>query len=633
MPPAGSTPLGGALRGLLCAALAGAALLSVDVVRTALLEPRAAAYSGGDLAWAFASWARWTLPAPAAAGAALGALLGVTRGRLRRRWRACAIGALAVPFLTHSIVEGTRGAWISTLPGLTLIRLAVVAGGGVAVGLAVRAALRHEARGGAWRGGLLASAAFAGSVAAVAVNLRVEVGRYPTLHRLVTAAALAGLAYLAHRAAGCGRRARRLAAAALVLLAPAAGAALLTGLVEAPARDPLARGTFTRLARVAVHLGRPLLRLGTYDSPLDGVTVDPELAARLARSRRPTSPPPTPSSRPDVVLVTLCTARADHMGFLGYERDTTPNLDRLAAEATVFERAYTPASGTVLSLFPALAGRTTPEFYMPLFAGEDEPPNIRRLLEDSGYRVFRGDRVEAARAARAGTRPVLFHLHLSWAHQPYTPKELRFGTTPVDRYDAELRDVDAAVGRLVEDFPGTVFVVFSDHGEEFLDRGSWFHGVSFYDELVRAVLVVRVPDAPPRRVVEAVSTADVAPTLLDLAGVAPPPGLSAWSLASAIRSGAPVERPAVVAITPTSLSPGAWTPPAEVLAMVSDGSWKLIYDARIQAAELYHVARDPGEVRDLAAREPARVAAMLQPFEAHRAEIAERVDAPERWFR
>jgi arylsulfatase A-like enzyme len=70
------------------------------------------------------------------------------------------------------------------------------------------------------------------------------------------------------------------------------------------------------------------------------------LAAACARERAPRS----------VVLVSLDTLRADHMGLYGYERDTTPYLDRLARECLTFERALAPASWTLISHMTMLTG-------------------------------------------------------------------------------------------------------------------------------------------------------------------------------------------------------------------------------------------------------------------------------------
>jgi len=80
----------------------------------------------------------------------------------------------------------------------------------------------------------------------------------------------------------------------------------------------------------------------------------PGLVASCSRS--PSTPPATPAA-PNLLLITIDTLRADHLGCYGYFRDTSPNLDRLAGESLLFERAYTPMATTLpahVSLFTGL---------------------------------------------------------------------------------------------------------------------------------------------------------------------------------------------------------------------------------------------------------------------------------------
>jgi arylsulfatase A-like enzyme len=60
--------------------------------------------------------------------------------------------------------------------------------------------------------------------------------------------------------------------------------------------------------------------------------------------------------RPPVILVSIDTLRADHVGLYGYERDTTPFLDRWSAGATVYERAFTTAAWTLVAHMTMLTG-------------------------------------------------------------------------------------------------------------------------------------------------------------------------------------------------------------------------------------------------------------------------------------
>jgi len=91
-------------------------------------------------------------------------------------------------------------------------------------------------------------------------------------------------------------------------------------------------------------------------------------------------------------------------------------------------------------------------------------------------------------------------------------------------YDGEIRYTDDELGRLLDHMSqrglhrGTLLLVTSDHGEEFLDHGSWEHQKTLYEEVIRVPLVVRGPGIRPRREPAQTSLLDVAPTILEWAG-------------------------------------------------------------------------------------------------------------------
>src|SRR4030095_5313583 len=88
-------------------------------------------------------------------------------------------------------------------------------------------------------------------------------------------------------------------------------------------------------------------------------------------------------------------------------------------------------------------------------------------------------------------------------------------------------------GRRERALPERLLVPFtSDHGEEFLEHGAMFHGQSVYGELTRVPLVLWGPGRVPAGAVveETVESVDIMPTLLELAGLAPPPGVQGRSL-------------------------------------------------------------------------------------------------------
>src|SRR2546425_1319255 len=61
--------------------------------------------------------------------------------------------------------------------------------------------------------------------------------------------------------------------------------------------------------------------------------------------------------RPNVLLITIDTLRADRLGCYGYARATSPHIDRLAARGALFERAYTTLPRTTQSIASILTGR------------------------------------------------------------------------------------------------------------------------------------------------------------------------------------------------------------------------------------------------------------------------------------
>lgn len=161
---------------------------------------------------------------------------------------------------------------------------------------------------------------------------------------------------------------------------------------------------------------------------------------------------------------------------------------------------------------------------------------------------------------RFGDRPFFLFLHFYDPHWHYDPpeKELRIfekegsyrgkltglwqdfskrtpkTVSPADLrhlialYDGEIRYADDELGRILDHLtslgmdPSTLVVVTSDHGEEFLDHGSWEHQKTLYEEVVRVPLVLAGPRVPHRDEQAQVSLLDVAPTILAWAGVAPP---------------------------------------------------------------------------------------------------------------
>jgi len=188
-------------------------------------------------------------------------------------------------------------------------------------------------------------------------------------------------------------------------------------------------------------------------------------------------------------------------------------------------------------------------------------------------------------------------------------------------YDAEVRYLDDQVRRLVtalrEQAPDTVFVIAADHGEEFWERGGLGHGTTMYQELVHVPLWVFGPGITPGRDDTPVNLVGLMPTIAEALGLPPREGWQGRSwlspagghIFSDSRGSYPEER-------------------VNTEALVREG-YKLIIDHGHGWTQLYDLAADPLEQRDLAGAMPERVAEMSAALAAHRAANLElRGEAP-----
>ncbi len=226
---------------------------------------------------------------------------------------------------------------------------------------------------------------------------------------------------------------------------------------------------------------------------------------------------------------------------------------------------------------------------------------------------------------------------LFFADRHLSPREIEHARR---LYRAEVLETDAAAGRLLDGLAalgwlGRGVVAFAaDHGEAMGDHRYWFgHGEYLYDDTLRVPMMFRAPGRipPGTRLAGTVRLEDLAPTLLDLAGVPAPEGLDGRSLLPALRRGGEERVPDETAVhlsdhelvhpenprRPVPGRPGRWW------ALRRDG-WKLIRvplgDGRVQW-ELYDLRRDPGETRNLADREPDRLRSMEQELARRRREL------------
>ena len=228
--------------------------------------------------------------------------------------------------------------------------------------------------------------------------------------------------------------------------------------------------------------------------------------------------------------------------------------------------------------------------------------------------------VEAPTPGFEPTTHVLEKIRASqWEGPPrqLAPRDLAYARA---LYDGDVAFVDSWFGRLLArlDELGlserAVIAVISDHGEEFQEHGSVLHE-KLYATVTRVPWLIRAPGGAKGLVVEeTVETIDLAPTLLELAGLPVPAGLDGRSLAAAVRGeGAPTPRPAI-----------GHSPLWGEQQMLVDEIHHLIVTVGSGQVELYRVREDPAESRELSAVEADTAARLRRELDERRAGIRRR---------
>ena len=333
------------------------------------------------------------------------------------------------------------------------------------------------------------------------------------------------------------------------------------------------------------------------------------------------------------------------MGFLGSTRGLTPELDAFARGAIVFTSAYAQAPITTVSHATILTGTYPPfhrvsDFGAPLAPGV---PYLPEILHRTGYRTAafvgslildpragtapgfdrgfdtydaafhlrqpgedryqsierRGDEVVrratgwlAAPSDGSPDRPWFLWVHLFDAHDPYDPPADLKGRFAAAPYDGEIASIDRLSARLLRAVgPGALVAIAADHGEALGDHGENAHGVFLYDETIHVPLLLRIPGRAGARVQSRVRLADLAPTILEEAGLPVPADMQGEPLMRTTR-GAPADRP-VYSETDYPHHAFGWS------ALASWRAEQFLF-VRAPTRELYDVNADPHAVRNVA---------------------------------
>jgi arylsulfatase A-like enzyme len=382
----------------------------------------------------------------------------------------------------------------------------------------------------------------------------------------------------------------------------------------------------------------------------------PVLFGQAAKTDRPV--------RPNVVLITIDTLRADHLGCYGDTQVRTPNIDRLAAEGARFKTVVTAAPLTLPAHCSIMTGAYPMSHGVRDNVGYRLDPSVETLaqiLKRSGYATgafvgayvldrsfglgtgfdFYYDRFDAvadpretinmAQLKRRGAevidhtiawmrreqgRPFFVWAHLYDPHDPYDPPapfKQEYAARP---YDGEIAYVDQQLGRLFTflnergAYGNTIIVLTGDHGESLGEHREARHGYFIYDATLLVPLIVKpvLGSNKPRVVPQEVRSIDIAPTILQLLGIAKGKAMQGVSLTGLISGN---DRDAATDAYSETYYPRqfGWS----ALRSLRVGNLKYIDAPR---PELFELDRDPKELTNRAAEKPAVVAELKNKLRA-----------------
>jgi arylsulfatase A-like enzyme/Tfp pilus assembly protein PilF len=291
----------------------------------------------------------------------------------------------------------------------------------------------------------------------------------------------------------------------------------------------------------------------------------------------------------NVVLITIDTLRADHVGCYGYKHIKTPNIDGLAADGVRFESAFAVVPVTLPSHSSMLTGT------YPMLSGMHDfsdnklsplQPTLASVLKQAGYQTgavigaavldsrfglnqgfdfyydhFDFSRLDEANLdemerpgnvvadvaldwlAKNSQKKFFLWMHLYDPHFPYHPPEPYSREYAAQPYDGEIAFADEQVGRLLRFlkekgiYKNTVIVLCGDHGESLGEHGEKTHGFFIYNATMHVPLIIRLPENSAARVVDdPVSLVDLMPTVLGAVGLEIPPQVQGRSLLPELRA-------------------------------------------------------------------------------------------------
>lgn len=390
----------------------------------------------------------------------------------------------------------------------------------------------------------------------------------------------------------------------------------------------------------------------------------PQSPAQKAESSAATSPkieavPPVDkkdkrSEKPlNVLFLTIDALRAD-MPWSGYEKEIAPNLTKLAGEAIVYENHRSVSSYTAQTVATLLSGRFASTLYRSgtFFTNYSEAnewitesmqaKGIRTLSVQAhlyfdrapglkqGFDVYEmvpgltwnsqtdesitSDRsvakiIELLKKPENTKGQFFLWSHLMDPHDQYQKHDESpdFGDKNRGRYDSEVWFTDMWVGKLLDFaktqpwWENTAIIISADHGEAFGEHEMYKHAFEIWDVLTRVPLIIKLPGVAPKRIKEGRTHIDLAPTIMDLMGVPPLEGFQGKSLVPELygEEEAQSREPLILELAEDTNN--------SARRAIVEGDYKLIVFENGWKKMLFNLKLDPGEEKDLAEAEPAKL--------------------------
>lgn len=353
-----------------------------------------------------------------------------------------------------------------------------------------------------------------------------------------------------------------------------------------------------------------------------------------------------PQAGANVLLITIDTTRADHIGCYGGDPEVTPVLDSLSERGVTFDATQAAAPITLPSHATMLSGQFVYKHGMRnngMFAMSEDTETLATVFSRAGYATgaFVSASVLASRygldhdfdvydddlsqstqmfsrgvPARRGDltlanaiewmnelpddKPFFCWLHLYDPHAPYDPPPEFRKRFPTDPYSGEIAFTDKLIGDMVAYLEGrdlmdsTFLSVISDHGEAFGEHGERTHATLLHQATTWVPWIITGPGVPAGiRVKPPTSGADIAPTHSALVGLQPPNKETADGVD--VFESLDDQREIITEILLPQYQYG-WSP----LLGIRRGKWQLIDGSY---AQLFNLKEDPRELTDVAARE------------------------------